>query len=48
MTVSCECPVSSRALVYAAEAVNTYVDEPRMTQDVDILSDRAAKLAEEL
>ena len=28
--------------------MNAYVDEPRMTQDVDILSPRAAELAEEL
>ena len=31
-----------------AQAVNAYVDEPRMTQDVDVMSNRAADLAEEL
>jgi len=34
--------------VFGAQAVNAYVDEPRMTQDVDILSPRAAEFAEEL
>ena len=36
------------AALFGAQAVNAYVDEPRMTQDVDILSPRAAALAEEL
>jgi hypothetical protein len=36
------------AVVYGAQAVNAYAEEPRMTQDVDILSDRAPELAEEL
>src|SRR5688572_16872049 len=36
------------AVLFGAQAVNAYVDEPRMTQDVDILSIRAAALAEEL
>jgi hypothetical protein len=36
------------AVLYGAQAVNAYVDEPRMTQDVDILSTRAADLAEEI
>jgi hypothetical protein len=36
------------AVLFGAQAVNAYVDEPRMTQDVDILSNRAAELAEEL
>jgi hypothetical protein len=36
------------AVVYGAQAVNAYIDEPRMTQDVDIMSLRAADLAEEL
>ncbi len=36
------------AVVYGAQAVNAYVDEPRMTQDVDIMSPRAVELAEEL
>ena len=35
-------------VVFGAQAVNAYVPEPRMTQDVDILSTRAAELAEEL
>jgi hypothetical protein len=36
------------AVLYGAQAVNAYVDEARMTQDVDIASTRAADLAEEL
>jgi len=36
------------AAVFGAQAVNAYVDEPRMTQDVDILSPRAEMLSEEL
>src|SRR5688500_15997726 len=36
------------AVLYGAQTVNAYVDEPRMTQDVDILSPRAAELAEEI
>jgi hypothetical protein len=36
------------AALFGAQAVNAYVDEPRMTQDVDIMSTRAAELAEEL
>jgi hypothetical protein len=36
------------AVVYGAQAVNAYVDEARMTQDVDILSPRARELADEL
>jgi hypothetical protein len=38
----------SDAVVYGAQAVNAYVDEPRMTQDVDLVSTRAAELAEEI
>ncbi len=38
----------SDAVLSGAHAVNAYVDESRMTQDVDILSPRAAQLAEEL
>lgn len=38
----------SDAVLFGAHAVNAYVDEPRMTQDVDILSIGAAELAEEL
>jgi hypothetical protein len=36
------------AVVFGAQAVNAYVQEPRMTQDIDILSFRAAELAQEL
>jgi Nucleotidyl transferase AbiEii toxin, Type IV TA system len=36
------------AVLYSAQAVNAYVSEPRMTQDVDIASPRAAELAKEL
>jgi hypothetical protein len=36
------------AVVFGAHAVNAYVSEPRMTQDVDIVSNRAAELAETL
>jgi hypothetical protein len=35
-------------VVFGATAVNAYVDEPRMTQDIDLMSTRAADLAEEL
>jgi hypothetical protein len=34
------------AAVFGAQAVNAYVDEPRMSQDVDILSLDAASLAD--
>lgn len=34
------------AILFGAQAVNAYVDEPRMTQDVDILSPRAPELVE--
>jgi hypothetical protein len=34
--------------LFGAQAVNAYVGEPRMTQDVDLLSVRAKDLAEEL
>jgi len=36
------------AVLFGAHAVNAYVEEPRMTQDVDVLSTRAAELAEEV
>lgn len=36
------------AVVFGAQAVNAYVSEPRMTQDIDLLSPRAAELAQEL
>lgn len=35
-------------VLFGAQAVNAYVSEPRMTQDVDILSIRAAEFSEEL
>jgi hypothetical protein len=35
-------------VVFGATAVNAYVSEPRMTQDIDIMSTRAPELAEEL
>lgn len=34
--------------LFGAHAVNAYVDEPRMTQDVDLLSTNAAGIAQEL
>ena len=36
------------AVLFGTQAVNAYVDQPRMTQDVDILSNRAQGLAEEI
>jgi hypothetical protein len=36
------------AVLFGAQAVNAYIDEPRMTQDVDVLSTHAATLAEDL
>src|SRR5262245_52757104 len=36
------------AVLFGAQAVNAYVGEPRMTQGVDLLSPRAAQLAQEL
>lgn len=36
------------AVLFGAQAVNAYVDESRMTQDVDILSTHGRELAEEL
>lgn len=35
-------------VLFGAQAVNAYVSEPRMTQDVDLLSTRAEGFAEEL
>jgi Nucleotidyl transferase AbiEii toxin, Type IV TA system len=35
-------------VVFGATAVNAYVSEPRMTQDIDIMSTRAVELAEEI
>src|SRR3989304_6051494 len=36
------------AVMFGAQAVNAYVPEPRMSQDIDLLSTRATELAEEL
>ena len=36
------------AVVFGAQAVNAYVDSPRMTQDVDVVSNNAEELAEQL
>jgi hypothetical protein len=35
-------------VMFGAQAVNAYVDAPRMTQDLDLLSPRAGVLAQEL
>jgi len=35
-------------VVFGATAVNAYVSEPRMTQDIDLMSTRANEIAEEL
>jgi hypothetical protein len=35
-------------VVFGATAVNAYVDEPRMTQDINLMSMRGKELAEEL
>ncbi len=35
-------------VLFGAHAVNAYVSEPRMTQDVDVMSTRAVELAEEI
>lgn len=35
-------------VLFGAQAVNAYVSEPRMTQDVDLLSTRAQEFSEEL
>lgn len=36
------------AVVFGAQAVNAYVSEPRMSQDIDLLSTHAERLAAEL
>lgn len=36
------------AAIFGAQAVNAYVSEPRMTQDVDVMSPHAGQLADEL
>lgn len=38
----------SDVVLFGAQAVNAYTSEPRMTQDVDLLSTRAKEFAEEL
>ena len=38
----------SDVVLFGAQAVNAYVSEPRMTQDVDLLSTNATEFAEEL
>lgn len=38
----------SDAVVFGAQAVNAYVDEPRMTQNIDLLALHASVLAQEL
>ena len=38
----------SDVALFGAQAVNAYVAEPRMTQDIDILSPRAAEIAQTL
>ncbi len=35
-------------VLFGAQAVNAYVSEPRMTQEVDLLSTRAKEFSEEL
>lgn len=35
-------------VVFGAQAVNAYVNQPRMTQDIDLLSPRPKELAQEL
>jgi hypothetical protein len=35
-------------VMFGAQAVNAYVSEPRMSQDIDLVSTRATELAEEL
>lgn len=41
-------PGRDDAVLFGAQAVNAYVEESRLTQDVDIASPRAEELAEEL
>jgi hypothetical protein len=41
-------PGRDDVVLFGAQAVNAYVDESRLTQDVDIASPRAKELAEEL
>ena len=35
-------------VIFGVQAVNAYVAEPRMTQEIDLLSPRAVEFAEEL
>ena len=39
---------ADHAVLFGAQAVNAYVDEPRMTQNVDVLSTRAREFADDL
>jgi hypothetical protein len=41
-------PGRDDAILFGAQAVNAYVEESRLTQDVDIASPRAEELAEEI
>jgi hypothetical protein len=41
-------PGREDAVLFGAQAVNAYVEESRMTQDVDVASPRAEELAEEM
>lgn len=36
------------AVIFGAQAVNAWVSEPRMTQDIDLMSPRAAELAADI
>ena len=36
------------AVIFGAQAINAYVDEERMTSDIDVISTNAEKLAEEI
>ena len=38
----------SDVVLFGAQAVNAYVGEPRMTQDIDVIATDAASLADEL
>lgn len=41
-------PGREDVVLYGAQAVNAYVSEPRMTQDVDVMSPRGEALAEDI
>ena len=42
------CAIEMTRCCSVVHAINAYVDEPRMTQDADAMSPRAAELAEEI